>query len=166
MRKLIWVINVLFVFMFCNCSNTPINNIDESETTNMVGNDADEHGCRASAGYVWSNLRQECIRTFEVGVPFIAYGTNTDSTLAAYIVLNDDNSKGELYMPNFKTPFQLNKVENKKSVDGILIFENDSAKIDVVISGSKCLIQVNKIPVFVQQIDDDESLYSKMNGIE
>ncbi|MBL0052794.1 MAG: hypothetical protein IPP29_15425 [Bacteroidetes bacterium] len=47
-----------------------------------------------------------------------------------------------------------------------MIFENDSAKIDVVISGSKCLIQKNGISIFIQQIDDDESLYSKMNGIE
>ncbi|MBL0052793.1 MAG: hypothetical protein IPP29_15420 [Bacteroidetes bacterium] len=105
MRKLIWALSTVFVFMFCNCSNTPIKNIDESETTNMVGNDADEHGCRASAGYVWSNLRQECIRTFEVGASFIAYGTNTDSTMASYIVLNDDKSKGELFMPILKPLF-------------------------------------------------------------
>ena len=105
---MIWALSAVFVFMFCNCRNTPIKNIDENETANKVGNDADEHGCRASAGYVWSNLRQECIRIFEVGSSFIAYGTNADSTMAAYIVLNDDKSKGELYMPNFKTPFQLN----------------------------------------------------------
>lgn len=34
----------------------------------MVGNDADEHGCKASAGYRWSVLRNECIRIFEAGV--------------------------------------------------------------------------------------------------
>lgn len=153
MRKLIWALSVVFVFMFCNCSNTPIKNIDESETSNIVGNDADEHGCRASAGYVWSNLRQECIRTFEVGVPFIAFGTNADSTMAAYIVLNDDKSKGELYMPNFKIPFQLNKVENKKNDFGKVMFENDSAGIEIVKCDTNIFIVIKQKLTYELKLD-------------
>lgn len=33
----------------------------------QVGNDRDEHGCIASAGYVWSEVRKDCIRPFEEG---------------------------------------------------------------------------------------------------
>ena len=31
-----------------------------------VGNDADAHGCRASAGETFSQLRQRCVRVFDV----------------------------------------------------------------------------------------------------
>ena len=29
---------------------------------NLVGNDKDDHGCIASAGYTWSEVRKDCIR--------------------------------------------------------------------------------------------------------
>ncbi len=31
----------------------------------MVGNDRDEHGCIASAGYSWCEAKQQCIREWE-----------------------------------------------------------------------------------------------------
>ena len=37
----------------------------ENESAEMVGNDKDEHGCIASAGYTWSEVQQNCIRLFE-----------------------------------------------------------------------------------------------------
>ena len=35
---------------------------------NLVGNDKDDHGCIASAGYTWSEVRKDCIRLWEQGV--------------------------------------------------------------------------------------------------
>ena len=34
----------------------------------IVGGDSDAHGCKASAGYTWSNTRASCVRLWEVGV--------------------------------------------------------------------------------------------------
>ena len=31
----------------------------------IVGNDKDEHGCIGSAGYVWSEDAQQCVRPWE-----------------------------------------------------------------------------------------------------
>ncbi|MBU2028645.1 hypothetical protein KJ761_02010 [Patescibacteria group bacterium] len=31
----------------------------------MVGNDVDEHGCIGSAGYIWCEAKQKCLRTWE-----------------------------------------------------------------------------------------------------
>ena len=31
----------------------------------LLGGDRDEHGCIGSAGYVWSEVSQDCIRVFE-----------------------------------------------------------------------------------------------------
>ncbi|MFZ4631614.1 MAG: Gmad2 immunoglobulin-like domain-containing protein [Patescibacteria group bacterium] len=32
---------------------------------NIVGNDRDEHGCIASAGYIWCEAKQKCLRSWE-----------------------------------------------------------------------------------------------------
>ena len=34
----------------------------------MPGADRDRHGCIASAGYTWSKVRKDCVRTFEEGI--------------------------------------------------------------------------------------------------
>ena len=31
----------------------------------IVGNDSDAHGCKASAGYSWCDVKQKCLRTWE-----------------------------------------------------------------------------------------------------
>lgn len=47
----------------------------------IVGGDADEHGCIGSAGYTWCEEKQECLRTWEEAC---IEDTNAPS--------NDDNS--------------------------------------------------------------------------
>lgn len=39
------------------------------EGPQMVGNDTDEHGCKGSAGYVWCESLQKCIRPWETECP-------------------------------------------------------------------------------------------------
>lgn len=34
-------------------------------TEQMMGNDTDEHGCKASAGYSWCEVKQKCLRVWE-----------------------------------------------------------------------------------------------------
>jgi hypothetical protein len=36
-----------------------------SSENNLVGNDKDEHGCIGSAGYIWCEEKQKCLRTWE-----------------------------------------------------------------------------------------------------
>lgn len=62
----------------------------------MVGNDADEHGCKASAGYRWSVLRNECIRIFEVGVRLDPVAKDLEQSLSAFVVIKTDSSDQEI----------------------------------------------------------------------
>ena len=41
--------------------------VDETPTPveQLVGDDEDEHGCKASAGYSWCEIKQKCLRTWE-----------------------------------------------------------------------------------------------------
>lgn len=59
----------------------------------MTGADRDEHGCIGSAGYTWSEVRQNCIRLFETGVRVEA----VDGNETAYIVFSQDSTRVELF---------------------------------------------------------------------
>ena len=60
-----------------------------------VGNDADAHGCRASAGETFSQLRQRCVRVFDVAD--IRLPDPDNAALAAYALLSDDRQTAELF---------------------------------------------------------------------
>lgn len=65
----------------------------KQESSDMVGNDKDEHGCIGSAGYTWSEVQQNCIRLFESGIRMEA----TDGKSSAYLVFSPDSLKAELF---------------------------------------------------------------------
>jgi hypothetical protein len=46
----------------------------------ITGGDRDEHDCIPSAGYVWSDLIQDCIRPFELDLQLMRPMTNEGST--------------------------------------------------------------------------------------
>ena len=53
----------------------------------MVGADTQAHGCKGSAGYVWSAVQQRCLRLFEDGYSFDPAVDHPDQTLKAFLVL-------------------------------------------------------------------------------
>ena len=80
----------------CNTASKEKNT--ESADQPLVGNDRDDHGCIASAGYQWSELLKDCIRPWEKGVK-LATPVDSTSTSAAYLVFNADSSLVEVYLP-------------------------------------------------------------------
>ncbi|MGL4506109.1 MAG: hypothetical protein ACRCUF_10280, partial [Aeromonas sobria] len=64
----------------------------------MVGNDHDNHGCLASAGYQWSPLANQCVRLFEQGVRLNP--TDTSQTSSAFVLFNADQTLAELHLPS------------------------------------------------------------------
>lgn len=90
MKKLICIVAVTTLIA---CKTT--------QTAQMTGSDRDKHDCIPSAGYVWSAVRKDCIRTFEIGVPL--YSLKKDiTTSAAYIVFSSDSLHVETYIPERK----------------------------------------------------------------
>lgn len=61
----------------------------------LVGADKDAHGCIGSAGYSWSELKQECIQPFSVAD--IRLTDPDNATLAVYVILSADKSQAELF---------------------------------------------------------------------
>lgn len=67
----------------------------------MPGSDRDEHGCIASAGYTWSEVKQECIRIWETGTELNPAEAVENKTSNAYAVFSSDNKKAEIYIPGY-----------------------------------------------------------------
>lgn len=66
---------------------------EEQVSSELAGNDKDEHGCIGSAGYTWSDVQQNCIRLFESGVRLEA----ANGKSSAYLVFSPDSLKAELF---------------------------------------------------------------------
>ncbi|PVD52862.1 hypothetical protein DC498_08025 [Terrimonas sp.] len=77
-----------------------------SETDSLIpqktGEDTDDQGCKSSAGYQWSVIKNNCIRIFEEGVKLNPLGAAENKTAAVYIIFSKDNSKVELFLPSEK----------------------------------------------------------------
>jgi hypothetical protein len=83
----------------------------------MVGNDSDVHGCKASAGYQWSVVRNECIKIFESGIRLDPKAAKLDKSLSAFVVFKSEteDGKAELFIPNLKTSIVLTKIGKNKA---------------------------------------------------
>ena len=109
MTKIVFFFSLLCV---CACTEAPKKDAQESAKTDtttivdapIIGGDSDEHGCKASTGYTWSVVKNECIRIFESGIRLNAKAVELDSTFSAFIVFKSetDESQAELFLPSEK----------------------------------------------------------------
>jgi hypothetical protein len=116
-RKMITLFSGILFLLACNnkastktttedttqivAQDTPPPSTDTVPTV-KVGDDADEHGCKASAGYQWSMIKKECIRLFEAGVKMEPKDPALDKTTVAYILFSDDRVRVEIFLPTQK----------------------------------------------------------------
>ncbi len=73
----------------------------EAPATSMTGNDRDEHGCIGSAGYLWSQALERCIRPFEDGIKLLPTEKQEgqSAVYAAFAVFPADSLHAELFLP-------------------------------------------------------------------
>ncbi|MDD4819430.1 MAG: hypothetical protein PHD21_01135 [Flavobacteriales bacterium] len=101
MRNFIFIL--LPVLALVGCKNTQKAQDEEPEKADVTitGADTDEHGCKGSAGYTWSEVSGECIRLWESGVQMLPVETDSSTAvLAAYAVFAQDSSRVELFLPD------------------------------------------------------------------
>lgn len=77
------------------------------QTQPKPGADKDTHGCIASAGYTYSQLKKECIRTFEQKIQLKEIATKGNYTAA--VLFNKNQSKAEIFLKEEKTSVILNR---------------------------------------------------------
>lgn len=118
MKKInLWLVIACITVTFSACKSNKeakegADDKTKVEDVAMTGNDRDEHGCIGSAGYVWSELKKDCIRPFEAGMK-IAGITDENKTSAAFVVFDADSAKAELFIPEVKGGVMLEHAGNE-----------------------------------------------------
>ena len=94
MKSSVLFLTILFLYSSCatNSQQTKVD-VRKDTVTTIVGADHDEHGCKASAGYTWSLIKQECIRSFELPLQL----TNKDNSFSAGVAFASDSSRVEIF---------------------------------------------------------------------
>lgn len=88
----------------------------------VLGTDRDEKGCVTSAGYMWSQTKNGCIRVFEEGYRLTPYKSGADTidvdseqaTLNAYLIFSEDKNTAELFLPDTKNSLLLKRESEGK----------------------------------------------------
>jgi len=75
-----------------------------------VGSDRDKHGCIGSAGYVYSAIKNDCIRVFEQNIRLTEVSPKGSFTSMTSIIFSKDSLKVEVFLPNYNGGQILNKV--------------------------------------------------------
>ncbi len=146
---------LILVISLVSCKSTDEKENDKpSDTTKeiLLGSDKDRNGCLASAGYTWSKLNKECVRAF-TGMQLLPVdNAESDVTLCAYVLFDEDVANAELFLPNQDESVVLEATEKGKlwsdgtwqlvkqngfqlKKDGTIVFSGDG-QIGNKISGS------------------------------
>jgi hypothetical protein len=154
------------VWLLSSCggaaNKSNVSTADSTSALNKVGADKDEQGCRGSAGYVWSAVKDSCIRPFESGTEFTSYGSNSDSTQAAYIVLSNDKRKAEVFFALTDKPIVMDAVAEIEGDIAPILFENKTEMVDVISRKDAYYIRFKSEPRFIQQADVQNGLSSQL----
>lgn len=75
----------------------------------LVGADCDEKGCIPSAGYTWSELKQQCVQPFSIAD--IRLTDPENPTLAVYVILAEEQGKAEVFSANLAPNLILESVK-------------------------------------------------------
>jgi len=117
MKKIFLFIGIISTFYACRDLGGSSNmSIEKDSLGTVAGPDKDDKGCVTSAGYKWSILKKMCIRPFEVGVRLnpateIKAG---DPVISAFVVLEENGDKAELYIPNEKESIMMERKSEKE----------------------------------------------------
>lgn len=115
----------LGLFAMASCNN-PQRNAPENtgELTESVGGERDQHGCLASTGETWSEIKQGCVQIFDIGQRLNPVETGDgEAVISAFVLFNDDKSKLELFLPNESETIILDKADGET-------YQHDSFRFD------------------------------------
>jgi len=124
----------------CNNPSSSTRNTTEQNQTEepvAIGGEKDEHGCIGATGATWSELKQDCVRLFDVAIRLNPRRSNeSEAVISAFVLFNDDQSKLELFLPNDdQETIILDKAEGDVYQNGVYRF--DAVESGLYINGEK-----------------------------
>ncbi len=70
------------------------------KSTPVLGGDRDVHGCIGSAGYTYSQLKNDCIQTFRQKIKLKEVNSDKSYTSMTAIIFSKDMKKAEVFIPD------------------------------------------------------------------
>lgn len=101
------LIILTFLILSAGCSAN-LSNSQAVDKDVLSGTYVDNHGCIATAGYNWSQLRKECIRLWESGTA-LTNVRDTGASTVAYLITTNDSTSIELFLPELNASVLLDK---------------------------------------------------------
>ncbi|REC80010.1 hypothetical protein DRF60_03230 [Chryseobacterium elymi] len=65
----------------------------------VLGGDKDVHGCRGSAGYTYSQIKNDCVRVFEQKIKLKEVNSDKSYTSMTAVIFSKDMKKAEVFIP-------------------------------------------------------------------
>ncbi|MBL1220459.1 hypothetical protein JET18_06395 [Chryseobacterium sp. L7] len=70
------------------------------QSTPVLGGDKDVHGCRASAGYTYSQIKNDCVKVFAQKIKLKEVSTDKSSTSMTAVIFSKDMKRAEIFIPD------------------------------------------------------------------
>ena len=111
-RNLMVLILTLIIFV-SGCTVQESEVVDEINASEIpiLGGDINEHGCIGSAGYVWCESKQKCLRVWEEGCPDDEIITTFDECIeAGYPIMESYprqcNADGQIFLETLESEYE------------------------------------------------------------
>lgn len=73
-----------------------------AQQEHIKGGDRDAHGCIGSAGYTYSQIKKDCVRTFEQKIKLTEVAPESYTSIAA-VIFSKDMKKAEVFIKDAET---------------------------------------------------------------
>ena len=113
------LIGTLSILSCWSCqSNRTTSYAAQTDTSKSTGIDTDKNGCLTSAGYTWSQLKNNCIRPFEDGISLEVLNSTSSYQTAAFILLDSLQKKAEFFVSEEDESILLNQSNDTLFTNG------------------------------------------------
>lgn len=96
------LIGLFTILLFWGCqSNRTTSSSSTISTVDSVSNiegEKDKNGCLTSAGYTWSQLKNDCIRPFEEGISLDVLNAANSYQTSAFILIDSLQKRAEIFV--------------------------------------------------------------------
>ena len=124
---------IVAAFLIASCEKAP-----EGPTPMAAGADVDAKGCKPSAGFTWSEMKQQCIRSWEEGVAFEPVDT-------------DDKPLAELYWGDQRAVLDVQPAEEGDISP--LVMKNTAKGIEVLRTKDVFVLRIGGKPAYTHEPD-------------
>ena len=132
MKKVILFTSVIAFFTACQNNSQKESTVNDTtmQDVQSIGGSKDKHGCLTGAGQTWSQIKNECIQVFSVGIRLNPVQVDSSQAIiSAFVVPNADNTAYELFLADIPETVILSKATaNQFSKDGYT-YKQDSGEL-------------------------------------